>query len=51
MLSGARLTSLGLVLVSTQLGAQAAYLGPAITFALLNLTLPLALALALASRR
>ena len=51
LLSGSRLTSLGLVLVSTQLGAQAAYLGPAIAFALLNLALPLVVALVLASRR
>jgi hypothetical protein len=36
-----------LVLVSTELGAQDAYLGPAITFALLNLALPLVVALVL----
>lgn len=50
LMSGVRLTSLGLVLISTQLAGDAAYLGPAITFALLDLVLPLALALVLAGQ-
>jgi BASS family bile acid:Na+ symporter len=50
LVSAVRLTSLGLVLVTTQLGAEPEYLGPAITFALLDLIVPLVLALVLASR-
>lgn len=46
--AGAGSAAVGLVLISAQLGADAAYLGPAITFALLDLILPLAVALVLA---
>ena len=45
-----RFGSLGLIIIGTQLNGAAAYLGPAITFALLDFVLPLALAVEIGHR-
>ncbi len=44
LVSGMRFASLGLIIIGTQLHGDAKYLGPAITFALLDFLLPLVLA-------
>ena len=44
LVSGMRFASLGLIIIGTQLGGNADYLGPALTFALLDFLLPLVLA-------
>jgi predicted Na+-dependent transporter len=44
LVCGMRFASLGLIIIGTQLGGDANYLGPALTFALLDLLLPLVLA-------
>ena len=43
--SAMRFGSLGLIIIGTQLDGNADYLGPAITFALLDLVIPLVVAL------
>ena len=45
-----RFASLGLIIIGSQLHADAVYLGPALTFALVNFILPLALAVELGHR-
>lgn len=47
LVAGFRFGSLGLIIIGTQLGGGADYLGPAITFALLDFLIPFALALEL----
>lgn len=47
LVAGFRFGSLGLIIIGTQLGGGADYLGPAITFALLDFLVPFALALEL----
>ncbi|HEY5097359.1 MAG TPA: bile acid:sodium symporter [Acidimicrobiales bacterium] len=44
LVSGMRFASLGLIIIGTQLGGSANYIGPAITFALVSLILPMLLA-------
>ena len=46
-----RFASLGLIIVGTQLGGNPDYLGPAITFALIDFVLPFALAVEMSHRR
>jgi predicted Na+-dependent transporter len=48
--SGLRFTSLGLIIIGTQLDANPIYLGPAITFALVDFIIPLALAVEIGHR-
>lgn len=45
LVSGLRFGSLGLIIIGTQLNGSPDYLGPAITFALLDFVLPLVLAI------
>jgi BASS family bile acid:Na+ symporter len=45
LVSGLRFGSLGLIIIGTQLNGSPEYLGPAITFALLDFVLPLVLAI------
>jgi BASS family bile acid:Na+ symporter len=45
-----RFGSLGLIIIGSQLGGEAVYIGPAITFALVDLILPLALAVEIGHR-
>ena len=45
-----RFGSLGLIIIGSQLGGAAVYLGPAITFALVDFILPLALAVEIGHR-
>ena len=45
-----RFGSLGLIIIGSQLGGEAVYIGPAITFALLDFILPLALAVEIGHR-
>lgn len=47
LVSGLRFGSLGLIIIGTQLNGSPDYLGPAITFALLDFVLPLVLAIEL----
>ena len=42
-MTGVRFGSLGLIIIGTQLHGNATYLGPAITFCLLDLLVPVAL--------
>jgi predicted Na+-dependent transporter len=44
LVSGVRFASLGLIIIGTQLHGAANYIGPAITFALVSLIIPMALA-------
>jgi predicted Na+-dependent transporter len=44
LVSGMRFASLGLIIIGTQLHGAANYIGPAITFALVSLIIPMALA-------
>ena len=46
-----RFASLGLVIIGTQLGGNPNYLGPAITFALIDFVLPFALAVEMSHRK
>jgi len=48
--SGLRFTSLGLIIIGTQLDANPIYLGPAITFALVDFIIPLAIAVEVGHR-
>lgn len=48
--SSARFASLGLIIIGSQLGGAAAYLGPAITFLLVDLILPRAVAVEIGHR-
>ena len=50
LVSGFRFASLGLIIIGTQLGGNPDYLGPAITFALVDFVLPFALAVELGRR-
>ena len=50
LVSGMRFTSLGLVIIGTQLHDAANYVGPAITFALVEITLPMLLAIEIGRR-
>jgi bile acid:Na+ symporter, BASS family len=50
LLSGMRFGSLGLIIIGTQLGGNPVYLGPAICFALIDLLIPLAVAVELGRR-
>lgn len=50
LVSGMRFGSLGLIIIGTQLGGNADNLGPAITFALIDLVVPLAAAVELGRR-
>jgi len=50
LVAGFRFGSFGLIIIGTQLGGGADYLGPAITFALLDFLIPFALALELGSQ-
>jgi len=47
LVSGMRFGSLGLIIIGTQLGGDPNYLGPALVFALLDVLLPIVLALEL----
>ena len=47
LVSGMRFGSLGLIIIGTQLGGDPHYLGPALVFALLDVLLPIVLALEL----
>jgi predicted Na+-dependent transporter len=47
LVSGMRFGSLGLIIIGTQLGANASYLGPALVFTLLDVLLPMVLAIEL----
>ena len=51
LVSGMRFASLGLIIIGTQLDGAANYLGPALTFALLDFLLPLALAVEIGRRQ
>jgi hypothetical protein len=48
--SSLRFTSLGLIIIGTQLDADPIYLGPAITFALVDFIIPVALAVEIGHR-
>ena len=50
LVSGFRFASLGLIIIGTQLGGNPDYLGPAITFALVDFVLPFALAVEIGRR-
>jgi predicted Na+-dependent transporter len=50
LVSGMRFASLGLIIIGTQLGGNANYIGPAITFALVDLILPMLLAVEIGRR-
>jgi BASS family bile acid:Na+ symporter len=50
LVSGMRFASLGLIIIGTQLDAAASYIGPAITFALVDLILPMLLAVEIGRR-
>jgi predicted Na+-dependent transporter len=50
IVSSVRFSSLGLIIIGTQLNGDPVYLGPAIIFALVNVALPLALALEIGRR-
>lgn len=50
LVTGMRFGSLGLIIIGTQLGGEPDYLGPAITFALLDFVVPFVLALELGKR-
>jgi len=50
LVSGMRFASLGLIIIGTQLGGAANYIGPAITFALVDLILPMLLAVEIGRR-
>jgi len=50
LVSGMRFASLGLIIIGTQLGGAADYIGPAITFALVSLILPMLLAVEIERR-
>jgi predicted Na+-dependent transporter len=51
LVSGMRFASLGLIIIGTQLGGSAKYIGPAITFALVDLILPMLLAVEIGRRQ
>lgn len=50
LLSGMRFSSLGLIIIATQLDGDSIYLGPALCFALIDLLIPLAVAAVLGHR-
>jgi hypothetical protein len=50
MVSVFRFASLGLIIIGAQLGGNPIYLGPAITFALIDFIVPLALAVEIGHR-
>ena len=50
LVSSLRYTSLGLIIIGTQLDADPIYLGPAITFALVDFVIPLAVAIEIGHR-
>ena len=50
MVSVFRFASLGLIIIGAQLGANPVYLGPALTFALVDFIVPLALAVEIGHR-
>lgn len=50
LVSGMRFSSLGLIIIGTQLGGGANYMGPAITFSLVGLILPMLLAVEMGRR-
>jgi uncharacterized membrane protein YfbV (UPF0208 family) len=50
LVSAVRFASLGLIIIGAQLHGNPTYLGPAITFALVGLVLPLALAVEIGHR-
>ena len=50
LVSGLRFGSLGLIIIGTQLGGNPDYLGPAIVFALLDLLVPMVLAIEIGRR-
>jgi predicted Na+-dependent transporter len=50
LVSGMRFASLGLIIIGTQLQGAADYIGPAITFALVTLIVPMVLAMEIGRR-
>ena len=51
LVSGTRFAGLGLIIIGTQLHGAANYMGPAITFALVSLIIPMALAVEIGRRK